>query len=172
MPRKYRGNTVGKREIAEIFGVADTTVDQWIRRGCPVVQRGAKGVSWQINTADVSEWLKTRAVEDATGDTLADESELKRRKLAAETAKAELELAKIKGEVVPLRQVERALSNVFAELKTNVRSVPSRVATMLVGELNETRIKEVVMSEIDLVLEALDQFDVSEEEAADENDEN
>jgi phage terminase Nu1 subunit (DNA packaging protein) len=164
MPRKYRGQTVGKREIAEIFGVADTTVDQWIRRGVPIIQRGAKGIQWQINTADVSEWLKQRAVEDVSGDTLADESELKRRKLAAETAKAELELAKVKGEVVPLRQLERALSNTFAEVKTNLRNVPSRVATALIGETSEVRIKEVVLAEVDLALEALNEFDLNEDE--------
>lgn len=166
MPRKYRGQTVGKREIAEIFGVADTTVDQWIRRGCPILQRGAKGIQWQINTADVAEWLKQRAVEDVSGDTLADESELKRRKLAAETAKAELELAKVKGEVVPLRQLERALSNTFAEVKTNMRNVPGRVATSLIGETAEIRIKDVILAEIDLALDALNEFDLDEDESA------
>jgi phage terminase Nu1 subunit (DNA packaging protein) len=169
MPRKYRGQTVGKREIAEIFGVADTTVDQWIRRGCPIVQRGAKGIQWQINTADVAEWLKQRAIEDVSGDTLADESELKRRKLAAETAKSELELAKVKGEVVPLRQLERALSNTFAEVKTNMRNVPGRVATSLIGETAELRIKEVILAEIDLALEALQEFDLDEDESAAED---
>jgi phage terminase Nu1 subunit (DNA packaging protein) len=168
MARKYRGQTMGKREIAEIFGVAETTVNHWMRRGCPVMQRGGKGVAWQINTADVAEWLKRRAVEDIAGDTLADESELKRRKLAAETAKSELELAKVKGEVVPLKQLERALSNVFAEVKTNTRNVPSRVATSLIGETNEIRIKQVILDEIDLSLAALEEFDVSEDEAVDD----
>lgn len=164
MPRKYRGQTVGKREIAQIFGVAETTVNEWVRRGCPVMQRGGKGVAWQVNTADVSEWLKKRAVEDIAGDTLADESELKRRKLAADTAKAELELAKVKAEVVPLSQLERALANTFAEVKTNVRNVPSRISTTLIGETSETRIKEVIIEEIDLALEAMDEFDIQDED--------
>jgi phage terminase Nu1 subunit (DNA packaging protein) len=168
MPRKYRGQTVGKREIAQIFGVAESTVNEWVRRGCPVLDRGGKGISWQINTAEVSEWLKKRAVEDVAGDTLADESELKRRKLAADTAKAELELAKVKGEVVPLKQLERALANTFAEVKTNIRNVPSRVSTTLIGETSETRIKEVVLEEIDLALEAMDEFDIHDEDVGDD----
>ena len=168
MPRKYRGQTVGKREIAQIFGVAETTVNEWVRRGCPVMQRGGKGVAWQVNTADVSEWLKQRAVEDVAGDTLADESELKRRKLAADTAKAELELAKVKGEVVPLKQLERSLANTFAEVKTNIRNVPSRVSTTLLGEDSETRIKEVILGEIDLALEAMDEFDIHDDEVSED----
>lgn len=164
MPRKYRGQTVGKREVAQIFGVAESTVSEWVRRGCPVMQRGGKGVAWQVNTADVAEWLKKRAVEDIAGESLADESELKRRKLAADTAKAELELAKVKGEVVPLRQLERALANTFAEVKTNIRNVPSRVSTALIGETSETRIKEVIVEEIDLALEAMDEFDINDED--------
>jgi phage terminase Nu1 subunit (DNA packaging protein) len=129
----------------------------------PVSERGSRGKPWRINTAEVSAWLEQRAKESVSGSDQADERELKRRKLAAETAKVELELARVRGEVVPLAQLERALANTFAEIKTNIRSVPSRVATAIIGESNETRIKAVILKEIDQALEVLGDFDLEPE---------
>lgn len=162
MPVTTRGKNVTRQEIADLFGVSHTTVDAWLKRGLPVIQRGSKGKAWVINTAEVSAWLEQRAKESAPGGEQADERELKRRKLAAETAKVELELARVRGEVVPLRQLERALANAFAEVKTNLRSVPSRVATAIIGEESETRIKAVILKEIDQALETLGDLDLDE----------
>lgn len=163
MPVTTRGKNVTRQEVADLFGVSHTTVDAWIKRGMPVIQRGSRGKSWQINTAEVSAWLEQRAKESVSGDDQADERELKRRKLAAETAKVELELARVRGEVVPLAQLERALANVFAEVKTNLRSVPSRVVTAIIGEESETRIKAVILKEIDQALDTLGDFDLEPE---------
>ena len=162
MPFITRGKNVTRQEIADLFGVSHTTVDAWVKRGLPVVQRGARGKKWVINTAEVSEWIKQREIEKLSGEGVSDAEELKRRKLAAETAKVELELSRLKAEIVPLAQLERALANVFAEMKTRMRSVPSRIATSLIGEDNETRIKAVILQEIDQALEALGDFDLEE----------
>jgi len=165
MPRtkSTKGKLVGKQDIADIYGTTITTVTEWIRRGCPVVQTGGKGIEWKINTAEVSKWLRQRDVENATGANLSDEQELKRRKLAAETQKAELEMLRVKGDVVPLKQVERSLANTFAEVKTNLRNVPRRIATSLIGEQSEARIKEVMIEEIDQALEVLSGFTLDED---------
>jgi len=89
----------------------------------------------------------------------------KARKLKAEREKIEIEVQRAKREIVPLRQVEFALANTFAEVKTNLRTVPSRIATTLIGEDNETRIKAVILAEIDQALEALGEFDLEEPDA-------
>ena len=167
MPVTTRGRNVTRQEVADLFGVSHTTVDAWIKRGMPIVTKGSKGKAWVINTASVSAWLEQRAKESSGNDN-ADERELKRRKLAAETAKVELELARVRGEVVPLKQLERALANTFAEVKTNLRSVPSRVATAIIGEESETRIKAVILKEIDQALETLGDLDLDEPDDVDD----
>ena len=167
MPVTTRGKNVTRQEVADLFGVSHTTVDSWLKRGLPVIQRGSKGKAWVINTAEVSSWLEQRAKESGGSDN-ADERELKRRKLAAETAKVELELARVRGEVVPLKQLERALANTFAEVKTNLRSVPSRVATAILGEESEARIKAVILKEIDQALETLGDLDLDEPDDVDD----
>jgi phage terminase Nu1 subunit (DNA packaging protein) len=70
--------------------------------------------------------------------------------------------------VVPLKQLERALANTFAEVKTNLRSVPSRVATAIIGEESETRIKAVILKEIDQALETLGDLDLDEPDDVDD----
>jgi len=167
LPVTTRGKNVTRQEVADLFGVSHTTVDAWIKRGMPIVTKGSKGKAWVINTASVSAWLEQRAKESSGNDN-ADERELKRRKLAAETAKVELELARVRGEVVPLKQLERALANTFAEVKTNLRSVPSRVATAIIGEESETRIKAVILKEIDQALETLGDLDLDEPDDVDD----
>lgn len=156
MPRRGKGQIVSRQGLAENFGVALNTVDHWVRTGMPVVQRGGPGKKWQFNTADVAEWRLDKAREESKGaSATADEAELKRRKLAAQTAQAELDLAKAKAEVAPLDQIERGVSRAFAEVKASIRNVPSRAARLLIGETDETRFKSVLLQELDQALDAL-----------------
>jgi len=156
VPSVIKGKNVGRSEIADLFGVGESTVDQWVRKGMPVVEKGSRGVKWQINTAQVSEWLKSRAVEEITGKFDAtDERELRRRKLAAETAKAEIELAKIREEVADVADIEKQLTELFTRIKKNLRNIPNRAALSLVGEKDETKIKSVILQEIDATLQEL-----------------
>lgn len=158
-----RGETVGQAEICRIFGVSSTTFASWMKSGAPYIEKGAKGRQWKVNTKEISDWLRARELElRGELESVGDERELKRRKLAAEAAKIELELARARGELVPLKQLERALANTFAEVKTNMRAVPSRVATALIGEESETRIKAVILTEIDQALEALSDMSLDE----------
>ena len=45
-----------RAETAEFFGVNLTTVDQWVRKDCPVVQRGSRGIAWEFDLLQVAEW--------------------------------------------------------------------------------------------------------------------
>lgn len=170
MAGKGKGQIVTRTGLADVFGVSLPTIDGWIRAGCPFEKRGGRGVEWAFDTAAVSRWLRDRAIEEATGETQADETELKRRKLSAETAKAELDLAKAKELVAPLDQVERNLSRVFAEVRANLRNLPSRTVSLLIGETNERRFKEVMLQEIDQVLVSLADMDILAPDDEDEDD--
>lgn len=155
MAKTIKGRTVNRSGLAEVFGVALPTVDRWRKDGCPVVTVGGRTREWEFDTAAVANWLRERDVIAATGDKVTDKDELQRRKLSAETEKAELELAKVKGEVAPLDQVERAVAKAFAEVRAGMRNLPQRTVSMLIGETDERRFKTVMMGEIDEVLKSL-----------------
>ncbi len=156
---------LSKAEIADLLGCSLPTVDAKVRRGMPFTQRGGQGKKWIFESADVIAWERDQAVTNAIGDeSTADEEELKRRKLAAETSMAELSLAKERREVAPLEEIEKGVSKAFAEVRARMRNVPGRAVPMLIGETDETRFKSVLLAEIDQALETLAESGLCEEE--------
>lgn len=51
------GQIVNIASLASIFGVPRKTLDDWLRRGMPVIQRGGRGKAWQIDTREALDWL-------------------------------------------------------------------------------------------------------------------
>lgn len=170
---KGRGIKVNRRDLAATFGVTPPTIDSWVRLGAPFDERGAgKGKPWVFDTADVSAWLEARAAAAAPGGTAnADAETLKLRKLSAETQIVELALAKDQELVAPLDQVERTLTRLFAQVRGSLRNIPSRCASLVVGENDERKIKATLLAEVDLVLEALAKFDLLADPDAEDDDE-
>jgi len=153
-----KGQVVTRAGLADVFGVSLPTIDSWVRAGCTYIQRGGRGKEWQFNTADVAQWLRDKARDEGRGTAQASEEELKLRKLAAEAEKAELELAKAKGEVAPVREFERATSALMAVIRQNVMQ--------LIGCTDETEFKSKLRAELVLALES-----AAEEELALDDDE-
>ncbi|QKN87899.1 DNA packaging protein [Acinetobacter phage vB_AbaP_Alexa] len=151
-----KGQIVNRTGLSDIFGVALNTIDAWVKKGCPVVQKGGgRGQEWKFNTADVGKWLRADAAAEAKGTKDASVDELNRRKAQASTELVELELAKAKAEVAPIDQVMRAVSRAFAEVRAGMRNIPGRTVSQLIGETDERRFKAVLLSEIDEVLKSL-----------------
>ena len=47
---------VNRAELATLFEVSLPTVDAWVRKGCPVVERGGRGREWKFHFAEVFNW--------------------------------------------------------------------------------------------------------------------
>lgn len=168
MASKGKGQTLNRGEVAAFFGVTPPTVDGWVRAGCPV-KKGQRGVASEFNSADVAAFLREKAREEGSGTTLADENHLKRRKLAAEAERAELEVAKAKGEVAPIREFERAQAAAMAGIRANMRNVPGRAVLQLLGCTDEKEFKTKLMAEIDLALVTAAEAEIDLEAEDDED---
>jgi phage terminase Nu1 subunit (DNA packaging protein) len=142
-----------RQELSQAMGVSLPTVDRWIRDGCPMKQRGTKGVPWVFSLPDVVAWWGDRQRESAAGSAPTDVEDARRRKLSAEAAMAELELAKARGDVAPIREFEMAQSRMMAVIRTNILNVPSRVVLQLLGETDEKLFKSKLRAELTLALE-------------------
>ena len=56
-PAEPCGSLVNRVQMAALLGIVKTTLDEWVRRGCPVHRpSGRKGVPSQYDTAAVFEW--------------------------------------------------------------------------------------------------------------------
>lgn len=165
MTNAVKGQNVSRAGLAEVFGVALTTVDSWVKKGCPVVVRGhGKGQEWKFNTAQISSWLQDEAVDRATGGIPDDLEELKLREQKAKTELTELELATKKSEVALIAEFERAQAMVFAAIRANIMNVPQRAVLQLLGETDERAFKEKLKAELVLALETSAEEELEEEE--------
>lgn len=161
---------VNRQGLAEAMGVSLPTIDRWISEGCPYKTRGKKGIQWEFAVPEVVAWWGNRERESASGTSTADENELKRRKLLAETRRAELEFAKAAAEVAPVAQFERATARMLAGIRANIMNVPARAVLQLLGETDETTFKQTLRAELTLALEqsaAID-FDLDDDESDDD----
>jgi len=157
---------VNRTQLADVFGCSMPTVDGWVRKGCPVVQRGTRGVEWQFDTAAVAKWRQQIALEDATGDTQQDADEIDRRTKRAKMRQAELEVAKEIGLVAPIREFERVQAARYAVVRQNILNVPARAVLQLLGCTDESTFKQVLRHELTQALEqsAAASLDVPEDD--------
>ena len=77
------------------------------------------------------------------------------RKTRAEADLKELQLAKARGEVASISDVERVLTSSNIAIQTQMLAVPSRLATQLLGQDDHARVVTILTSEIRQVLSNL-----------------
>lgn len=100
---------LNRDRLAEFLGCSLRTIDEYSRQGMPGEAPKKGGDSWKFESAAVVGWLRERERTNALGDLATlDEKEAKRRKLAAEAALAEHELALKTGAAVALNDFESA----------------------------------------------------------------
>ena len=135
----------------------------------PVENRGRKGVPLEFDASACVDWVRKRDVRMAVGDTegmtLA-EAEL--RELRAKAALREIELAERRGQVVPVEDTVAVVANLAATVRQRLRSIGSRLGSMLAGEENPLRIQQQIETEIDDALTALSQYEPCEFDDAEE----
>jgi len=141
-------------ELAEVFGVAKTTVDAWIQRGCPASPSRGRGQERLFNTSDVAAWLVQDARETPMPTRIEGEQELRLRKLASEVGLSELELKRLRESLAPVGEFARASALQDAVIRKQLLAVPERVYPQLAGETSEARFKRVLEAELVRALEA------------------
>lgn len=159
---------VNRQGVAESFGVALSTVDNWVRAGCPVQKRPGRGLESEFVLSDVIKWRTEKAVEDATREDPTDAEAVMLRKLVAETELAELKLAKERELVAPVEEFERVTAKLLATIQTRVMNVPDRAALQLLGCTDEREFKTKLSAELRLALENAAAADVNIEPGEDD----
>lgn len=114
-----------KAEVAEFFDVSIKAVDGWVRRGCPVVERGRMNVPWVFDLLDVASWRITgqRTDADVDPDTLPPSE--RKAWYEGETRKRELQVRD--RELIPAAEVEQAIATAFAAIAQDMRAIPDNL---------------------------------------------
>ena len=155
MPAAPESPIVSQAELCRLFNTTPQTVLAWEGRGCPIVQKGGRGKPSRYRVSEVIRWREEQAALAATGDLAAmDMEEAKRRKLAAEAALAELDLAVRRNEYVLIEEVAETVAAEYSDVRANFTSMPGDIAADLEG-LATIEIQELLAAKVSEILTAL-----------------
>ena len=152
------GKTLNRAQLAETCGVSLVTVDNWVREGCPYIKRpGRKGVSqWEFSPAAVFEWRIERERRAVLGEVVKiDETEARRRKLAAEAGLAELELAKANGACVSIEDAQRASGQMIGAARAKLLSMPNKLCRLVAIESDVATCESLLRDSVEEALAEL-----------------
>lgn len=159
------GRIVNKSELAEILGLSLPGVDAMIREGMPINSRGSagRGAGFEIDVAKVIKWQIEQATKELSEAFEAvNLDEARRRKVAAEAAMAELDLALKRGDAVSLAVVAKRWEGMVTAFKYRCLAIPAKLAPALVAETDLVIARGMLEREIH---EALDELTDYEPEA-------
>ncbi|MFV8641879.1 hypothetical protein ACNRBS_20855 [Ralstonia pseudosolanacearum] len=152
-------------DLAAMFNM--TT--RWVR------DRAADGTITRIgrNRYPLGDSVQALIAYQTGGDVGEEINKARLRKLNADATRAELALAKERGEVALICEFEQAWSNRYTIIKQTMLNIPGRAVLQLIGETNERRFKDVLREEIVLGLTHAANAEINtsdEEETEDEQD--
>lgn len=131
-------------DLAELSGLSSRRIRQMVESG-RLTKAGR-------NRYQLAEVFMALVEELAGGDKSAELTAARVRKVNADADRAELELAKAKGEVAPIEDMQSVWSMRCAIIRTNMLNLPERVVLQLIGETDERRFKAVMREEIRTIL--------------------
>lgn len=145
---------VNQTEIARLLDVTPKTIRAWEVQGCPVeapsTRRGAPAL---YSVAAVVQWREEVAARAASGALAAmDMEEARRRKLAAEAALVELDLAKRRDEVVEMPITAEEVGAGLSAVRARLMAIGATVAPKLILAADTASRKEIIDDEVNQAL--------------------
>lgn len=145
--------TANKNEFAKIVGISARQVTNWIAAGMPAEGTGKKGSPLRIDTAKAIAWLIAQA-DAKNGSKQSELTQERRRLVAAQARKAELQARQLEGELIRMEDAQIVVNEGFAAVAGQVRCLGSRLAGELANMTNPTEIRSRINSETDQILNA------------------
>ncbi len=128
------GRAVNRADLANIQAVSLPTIDAWVDKGCPYVERGGRGREWVFDTAAVIDWRLERAVKEAvasssdlaSGEVKKEEAD--RRRAVANAITAEIGADEALRQVISRHDAEGCIAAFCQVLKTGLSNAASKIA--------------------------------------------
>ncbi len=137
---------VGIKQMAEILNLTPSRIQQLVQEGLPKKLRGKydrdECAGWYIRYLQAL--VEKKALVGEGGAVLASEREERLRLLRADADLREIELARERGQLVAIEDVEHEMTDLILVTKARVLAVGARVAPELVGENSRVMIQAVI----------------------------
>lgn len=109
-----------KAEVAEFFGITLPGLDGWIRKGCPYLSKGGKGVGWEFDLLEVAKWKFQPDGSEFDPDDLAPRD----RKDWYDSEKKKRELQVRDGELYIAHDYDRMFSKILKSVAMGLETLP------------------------------------------------
>ena len=116
-----------RAEVAEFFGISLPSLDAWIRNGCPFIQKGSRGISWQFDLLEVAKWKY--GGQDDVGPNNPEEMTPKERLDWYRGNRERDSHAKERGMLIPFDLMEQLLGSAFADVRAGLLSQHNIIAS-------------------------------------------
>ena len=146
-----------KAETAEFFEVSPNSIEAWVRRGCPVVERGGARKPWVFDLLEVARWRL--AGDQPSGDVDPEAMSPAERKAWYEGEARRRELAEKARELIPVAEVETAIATAWAAMAQGVRAIPDNLERRHgIDPAVAERVEDALHQELDALADRLAQL--------------
>ena len=147
------GRTVNRADLATLCGVSLPTIDAWLRKGCPIVERGSKGREAKFDSAAVIRWIRDSAVADAVSGLQDDDGkvsrdEADRRRAVANAISAEVAADEDLKSVMSRFDGETMLADFCQALRSSMSTTGSKIANRTAAMTRPAEIRDFCQAEI------------------------
>ena len=126
-------------EIADVFGIGRSTLDGWIRRGCP----GEKiNNTWVIDSVKVFSWVVHDGKEEL------DLVQEKARESIKRQKKLDLEIEEKEGRLIDREKVKEIWGAHIMAAKAKLLSLPTKMTPELLGQDDLLSIKKIIKKHV------------------------
>jgi phage terminase Nu1 subunit (DNA packaging protein) len=126
-------------------------VDGWIKRGVPHLERGGRGRAWKFDPEAVERWIAARKAGRSEHVLRTEQIRLTR----ARADRAEIDLSKLRGEILDAADVTAAIAHEYARLREELLQIPGRHAPALHACATTEALEELLADAIRAALAAL-----------------
>lgn len=143
---------LNKRKLADMFGVAEETITQWMKAGMPVkvARKGSRGNEYE--SADCIRWYVSR---ESGGDGALDLTQERARLAKAQADKTELEAAELRGDMARYEDISSHWTRQTTACRLRMLVIPSKVAPRVRSASTDMDAASIIQSEICEALEEL-----------------
>lgn len=153
-----------KLAISQLLGISPPTLNRYISIGLPVITTGGSGVEWDIDPDDAVKWFKryeknkqeSKSTEVVSAENL---RQVRARKLEIEIEQKQFDLDKERNLYVRIDKVAQIAERVFSTVRTQLLSIPSKVAPILAGINDPVEVNTILD---DYIRECLDEMSQGE----------
>jgi len=144
--KKEKPRIVGIRELAVVLNLTASRVQQLVAEGLPKKDRGKydRDLCVGFYIRYLQALVERKVILDEGGGVLKNERDERLRLLRADADLREIELARERGQLVAIEDVEREMTDLILVTKARVLAVGARVAPQLVGETSRVMIQAII----------------------------